>query len=277
MQAGLARRGGRGKLAALALVLLLLAAAPTHAGWRRRRGRGKGRGRGRNRGRDDRWSIADVAVSARNRSLVLMPLPKCSVVFFHHIEKTAGTTLRAVFQRSAQLGEFDLFSFVNRQHRLSMQILLANLDRLVRTPGGLDNLRLLVEIHIGADLSHPYFFLYTLPSLLLIRSRLRAAGCACHLVSLLRYPLLQHLSWHGHFCAGRVPLCFWRGAPNCQARLSLGITCHDSAAVPELRVHHEGAVRSMWEAFDLVSGLTKHGRLHQPPNWRHATSEDSAR
>jgi len=193
----------------LPLLVLLLAAPLAQGGrhqWWRRRGRGRGRGR---RGQD-------LAASTNATELVQAPLPRCSVVFFHHIEKTAGTTLRAVFQRSAQLGEFDLFAFVNRQHRLALQILLGNLDRLTRTPGGLENLRLLVEVHIGAYLDLPGFFIDTLPSLLLIRSRLRAAGCACNLVSLIRYPLLQHLSWHGHFCAGRVPLCYWRGAPNCQ-------------------------------------------------------------
>lgn len=57
-----------------------------------------------------------------------------------------------------------------------MTILLAQLDRLAGTPGGMDGLRLLVEIHIGADLTRPFFFTHTLPSLLLIRARLRAAG-----------------------------------------------------------------------------------------------------
>ena len=46
--------------------------------------------------------------------LVQQGLPNCSVVFFHHLEKTAGTTLRSVLQREAQLGLFDFFSFVNR-------------------------------------------------------------------------------------------------------------------------------------------------------------------
>ena len=36
--------------------------------------------------------------------LVQQALPNCSVVFFHHLEKTAGTTLRSVLQREAQLG-----------------------------------------------------------------------------------------------------------------------------------------------------------------------------
>ena len=40
----------------------------------------------------------------------MAPLPNCSVVFFHHLEKTAGTTLRSVLQRHAQLGLFDFFS-----------------------------------------------------------------------------------------------------------------------------------------------------------------------
>lgn len=42
--------------------------------------------------------------------LVVRPLPNCSVLFFHHLEKTGGTTLRSVLQRHAQLGEFDLVS-----------------------------------------------------------------------------------------------------------------------------------------------------------------------
>ena len=89
-------------------------------------------------------------------------------------------------------------------------------------------LRLAVEIHIGGHKDHPYFEKYTLPDLLLLRSRLRAKGCKCNLVSLLRHPLLQHLSWHYHFCNHRVPLCFWNNPPDCQVCFYLTITQADA-------------------------------------------------
>lgn len=81
--------------------------------------------------------------------LVNQPLPTCSVVFFHHLEKTGGTTVRSIFQRAAQLGEYDLFSFVNRFDKFQMQMIYHRLWQAMRTPGGLTNLRLAVEIHIG--------------------------------------------------------------------------------------------------------------------------------
>ena len=124
-------------------------------------------------------------------ALVVHPLPNCSVIFFHHLEKTGGTTLRSVLQRHAQLGEYDLISFVNRFDKLQLQMVLHHLHTLLETPGGLDGLRLAVEIHIGGHLNHPYFNMYTLPDLLLLRSLLRARGCKCNLVTLLRHPLLE--------------------------------------------------------------------------------------
>ena len=96
--------------------------------------------------------------------LVQQALPNCSVVFFHHLEKTAGTTLRSVLQREAnpnpnpkpdqvlqreaQLGLFDFFSFVNRYNKVQFQSVTARLDQLLSTLGGLRDLRLAVEIHI---------------------------------------------------------------------------------------------------------------------------------
>jgi hypothetical protein len=183
-------------------------------------------------------------------------LPGCSVVFFHHLEKTAGTTVRSVLQRHAQLGEFDFISFVNRFDKLQLQMVLHRLHTLLDQPGGLDNLRLAVEIHIGGHLNHPYFNLYTLPDLLLLRSLLRARGCKCNLVTMLRHPLLHHLSWHYHFCNHRVPLCFWRNPPDCQTRLALGLTCHDGPHLKQLTPAHEKAVRFLYDSFDLV-GVTE--------------------
>ena len=56
------------------------------------------------------------------------PLPECSVVFFHHLEKTAGTTLRSILQRNAQLGHFDFISFINRYNKLHFQMVTHRLD-----------------------------------------------------------------------------------------------------------------------------------------------------
>ena len=174
-------------------------------------------------------ATATVAASATPSSpaLVMQPLPNCSVVFFHHLEKTGGTTLRSVLQRHAQLGVFDFVSFVNRFDKLQFQVVLHRLWTLLSTPGGLADLRLSVEIHIGGHRDHAFFLKYTVPDLPLLRSALRAAGCRCNLVTLLRHPLLQHLSWHYHFVNHRVPLCFWSNPADCKARLAMGPTCHD--------------------------------------------------
>ena len=162
-------------------------------------------------------------------SLVRQPLPNCSVVFFHHIEKTAGTTLRSIFQRHAQLGHFDFISFVNRYNKLQFQMVLHRLDALLRR-GQAGDLRLLVEIHIGGG-GYEHFLKYTLPDLLLLRAKLRHGGCRCNLVTLLRHPLMAHISWHHHFVNHRIPLCFWNSPYDCQARMSMALACHGGPAV----------------------------------------------
>ena len=86
-----------------------------------------------------------AASEALAPKLVRHPLPKCSVVFFHHLEKTGGTTLRSILQRHAQLGEFDFVSFVNRFDKLQLQMVLHRLHTLLDQPDGLKNLRLAIE------------------------------------------------------------------------------------------------------------------------------------
>ncbi|KAL1522896.1 hypothetical protein AB1Y20_017861 [Prymnesium parvum] len=192
--------------------------------------------------------------AAVSDALVQHALPNCSVVFFHHLEKTAGTTLRSILQRHAQLGLFDFFSFVNRFNKLQLQLITHRLDQL-RATGQLDSLRLAVEIHIGGG-GYEHFLKYTLPDLLLLRSKLRRAGCRCNLVSLLRHPVAQHISWHHHFVDHRVPLCFWTNPYDCQTRMAMALACHGGPTVRPLTNAHERAVSAMWERFDLV-GVTE--------------------
>jgi hypothetical protein len=184
--------------------------------------------------------------------LVRQPLPNCSVLFFHHLEKSAGTTLRSIMQRQAQLGHFDSIVYIGRLNKQLNQLVLHRLSTLLQTPGGLTNLRLLVEIHIGGNRDHPYFIKYTLPDLLLLRDQLRKAGCRCNLVTLLRHPLLQHLSWHFHFCNHRVPLCFWSNPTDCQSRMAMALTCHDGPNLAPLSERHHAALEIVWRTFDLV-------------------------
>ena len=194
---------------------------------------------------------------AKSTSLVRRALPNCSVVFFHHLEKSAGTTLRSIFQRQSQLGDFDSLIYIGRLNKQLNQLVLHQLTTLIRTPGGLTGLRLLVEIHIGGNRDHPYFLKYTLPDLLLLRQQLRAAGCRCNLVTLLRHPLLQHLSWHFHFCNHRVPLCFWSNPSDCQSRMAMAMTCHDGPNLTPLDGRHRKALEIVWNTFDLV-GVTEY-------------------
>eukprot|EP00966_Prymnesium_polylepis_P066450 1542763-Prymnesium_polylepis.1 len=49
-------------------------------------------------------STRQSALASESEPLLRQSLPNCSVLFFHHLETTAGTTLRAVMQRQAQLG-----------------------------------------------------------------------------------------------------------------------------------------------------------------------------
>ena len=193
---------------------------------------------------------------AATDALVVQPLPNCSVVFFHHLEKTAGTTLRSVLQRHAQLGLFDFFSFVNRYDKVQFQMVTHRLDSLIDQPGGLEGLRLAVEIHIGGG-GYEQFLRYTLPDLLLLRAKLRTAGCRCNLVTLLRHPLLAHVSWHHHFVNHRVPLCFWDNPHDCQSRMSMALACHGGPSIRPLTENHRKAVGVMWDSFDLV-GLTEY-------------------
>jgi hypothetical protein len=183
-------------------------------------------------------ALESIEQQQKSSISVEQPLPECSVVFFHHLEKTAGTTLRSILQRNAQLGLFDFFSFINRYNKLQFQMLTHRLDTLAAQGGAaLKDLRLAVEIHIGGG-GYEHFLKYTMPDLLLLRKKLRGAGCRCNLVTLLRHPLTAHMSWHHHFVNQRVPLCFWNSPYDCQARMSIALACHGGPSVRPLTTSH---------------------------------------
>lgn len=134
-------------------------------------------------------------------------------------------------------------------------MVLRRIDSLIAT-SRLGGLRLAIEIHVGGG-NYEHFLKYSLPDLLLVRYKLRKAGCRCHLVTLLRHPLAQHVSWHHHFVDFRVPLCFWANPHDCQSRMSMALACHGGPSIRPLTEAHHLAVRKMWEQFDLV-GVTEY-------------------
>lgn len=73
-------------------------------------------------------SASDVGVAAAGQAVgesgAIFPLPKCSILFFLHVVKTAGTTMRSVLQRQARLAPSWLLSErqpLGAAHRASMQ------------------------------------------------------------------------------------------------------------------------------------------------------------
>ena len=67
----------------------------------------------------------------------------------------------------------------------------ARLDSLIGAPGGLQGLRLAVEIHIGGG-GYEQFIKYTLPDMLLLRAKLRGAGAAATSNPATSHPATSH-------------------------------------------------------------------------------------
>ena len=177
--------------------------------------------------------------------IVNTPLPECSVVVLHHLEKTGGTTLRALMQRQSQWGEWDFFSYAPSTGRdIMWYAFLARVRAAAEAPAeenALKDFRMLVEVHgKGAEQS---IATRVLPDVLGLKELLRGR-CDVKIVSMVRDPVDLYLSWHQHWVAGSVPLCMWEPLPNIQTRMIVGAD-HFWRAGGDLT--HESGIQSFHE------------------------------
>ena len=100
-------------------------------------------------------SAAVAAQAAAAKAIAGLPaasgaLPQCSIVFFYHIVKTAGTTMRTVLQRQAQLGDFEyVYSDTTRKPR--WQLIMHQLSHRVTAR------RIIIELHSEWGLARGFF------------------------------------------------------------------------------------------------------------------------
>lgn len=105
-------------------------------------------------------SMSRQAVSAHGTANVTNPghseppsqleLPQCSIVFFFHIVKTAGTTMRTVLQRQAQLGEFE-YVYTDTTSKPRWQLIMHQFNQSIAPR------RIIVEIHSEWGLRRSFF------------------------------------------------------------------------------------------------------------------------
>jgi len=168
-----------------------------------------------------------------------MPNQECSVIFFLHVQKAAGTTLRAILQRQAQLGQFDLVSYAKMDGTDHVYMPLSyHLDRAIiavnnwkKASGGGDEasnplrgFRLAVEFHGGGVDDDPAMLSNTLVDINKYRPALEEAGCRVTTTTWIRQPMDHTLSWFEHFYATNIPLCLWQPKSSLQTRTLLGVT-----------------------------------------------------
>ena len=127
----------------------------------------------------------------------LPALPQCSLLFFYHIVKTAGTTMRTVLQRQAQLGDFE-YTYTDTTTKPRWQLLVHQLSHRV------ERRRAIVELHSEWGLPRSFF-----GDIVALRRLYEPLGCRVTLATMLRHPLNLHLSWFNWRASNYMPLCAW--------------------------------------------------------------------
>ena len=178
------------------------------------------------------------------------PLPECSLVFFYHIVKTGGTTMRTVLQRQAQLGDFE-YIYTDTTRKPRWQLLMHQLTHPVAKR------RIIVELHSEWGLPREFF-----ADVRRLRTLYEPLGCRVTLATVIRHPLAFYLSWYNWRAANYMPLCLWDPPREPQSRQLLGYGLpFVMAALPSnmggrrMRIP-ESSPLSVLKHFDVV-GLTE--------------------
>jgi len=105
------------------------------------------------------------------------PPPQCSLLFFWHVVKTAGTTMRTVLQRQAQLGEFE-YIYSDTVMKPRWQLIMHQLSQHIAPR------RIIVELHSEWGLGASFFADVTQ-----LRAMYEPIGCRVTLGTVLRHPI----------------------------------------------------------------------------------------
>jgi hypothetical protein len=178
-------------------------------------------------------------------------LPQCSILFFFHIVKTAGTTMRTVLQRQAQLGDFE-YIYTDTTRKPRWQLIMHQLSHKVAAR------RVIIEMHSEWGLPRAFF-----ADVRRIRRLYEPLGCRVTLGTMLRHPFTFYLSWFNWRASNYMPLCMWDPPRDPQSRQLLGwglpfvqATLEDSRGGRRMAIPPESAI-SVLDHFDVV-GLTEH-------------------
>ena len=132
-----------------------------------------------------------------------MVLPECSILFFFHVVKTAGTSMRAVLQRQAQHGDFEyVYTGSTKQPKWHLIMCAPRARARTRSTASpapsrrtaarrrhqLEHRvalrRLIVEIHAEWGLPRSFF-----ADVRRVRARYEPIGCRVTVGTMLRHPL----------------------------------------------------------------------------------------
>ncbi|KAL3930375.1 MAG: hypothetical protein SGPRY_001563 [Prymnesium sp.] len=103
-------------------------------------------------------------------------LPTCSLLFFYHIVKTGGTTMRTVLQRQAQLGHFE-YIYTDSVKKPRWQLILHQLTHKVARR------RMIVELHSEWGVGETFY-----ADIKALRTLYEPLGCRVTLSTMLREP-----------------------------------------------------------------------------------------
>ena len=124
-------------------------------------------------------------------------LPQCSLVFFLHIIKTGGTTMRTVLQRQAQLGDFE-YIYCDTVKKPRWQLILHQLTQKT------EKRRTIIELHSEWGLGRTFY-----ADIKALRAIYEPLGCRVTLATMLRNPVAHQLSWYNWRASNHVPFCQW--------------------------------------------------------------------